>query len=127
MADKPQSTYAEIVAALGDNLDQIEVFHNRILVGIYMQPEQRASGLYIPDKSRDEDKWQGKVAAVLKTGPLAFQNDAQTDFRGQNVAPGDWVVYRVSDGFSIDINGVHCRLMEDTEIRLRVSAPEIIY
>jgi hypothetical protein len=40
---------------------------------------------------------------------------------------GDWVMYRVSDGYSIDINETHCRLLEDVHIKGRLSDPTIIY
>lgn len=124
--NKPQSTHDEILAGIG-SLEDIEVFGNRVLVGIYMRPEKTAGGILLTDKALDEDKWQGKVAVVLKKGPLAFVSDGSVDFKGQDVKAGEWVVYRISDGFPIDVNGIHCRLLEDTEIRMLVTAPEIIY
>ncbi|RUV82304.1 hypothetical protein EOA46_25270 [Mesorhizobium sp. M1A.F.Ca.IN.022.05.2.1] len=125
-ASKPQSTKDEIIAAIGD-LSKLEIMHNQILVGIYMRPEKTAGGIILTDKTIDEDKWQGKVGLVLKTGPQAFKSDGATDFAGQSVAEGDWLIYRVSDGFAIDINGTHCRLLEDVHIKGRVSDPTVIY
>lgn len=125
-ASKPQSTKEEIIAAIGD-LSKLEIMHNQILVGIYMRPEKTAGGIILTDKTIDEDKWQGKVGLVLKTGPQAFKSDGTTDFAGQSVAEGDWLIYRVSDGFAIDINGAHCRLLEDIHIKGRVTDPTVIY
>lgn len=126
--DKPQSTREEIKASIGD-ISQFEIMHNQILVGIYMRGEgaRTLGGIILPDSNLAEDKWQGKVGLVLRKGPLAFRSDNQTDFAGQDVNEGDWLVYRVSDGFSIDINGVHCRLLQDTDIKGRVPDPSMIY
>jgi co-chaperonin GroES (HSP10) len=125
-ASKPQSTREEIIASIGD-LSQLEIMHNQILVGIWMRPQKTAGGIILTDKTVDEDKWQGKVGLVLKKGPQAFKSDSTTDFAGQNVEEGDWLLYRVSDGFAIDINGTHCRLLEDVHIKGRVSDPSVIY
>lgn len=123
----PQSTPQETHASLGDALDQFEPFHNQILVAIYIAPAITPGGIHKPDSLVDEDRWQGKVGLVLKKGSMAFQNDGRNDFKGQNVEPGEWIMYRVSDGFAVDIGGVHCRLIEDIHVKGRVTSPEIIY
>lgn len=125
--DKPQTSEAEIRAGLGVALEQLEVFHNQILVGTYLGSGVTKGGIILTDKGKDEDRWQGKVGVVLKIGPLAFVDDARNDFKGQTVKEGDWIVYKVSDGFSLDVNEVHCRLIEDIHIKARISAPDIIW
>jgi co-chaperonin GroES (HSP10) len=124
--NKPQATAEEIRTSIED-VSKIEVMHNQILVGIYIRPEKTSGGIYLTEKTLDEDRWQGKVGLVLKAGPMAFQNEGNTDFHGQSVNEGDWVIYRVSDGLSIDVNGVHCRLIEDVHIKGRVADPSVIY
>ena len=124
--DKPQGTAEEILASLGDATDKFHVSHNQVLVAIFMRGDKIGS-IYVPDKTAQEDQWQGKVGLVLKKGPLAFKNDLRNDFADQTVEPGQWVVYRTSDGFPIDINKVHCRLIEDIHIKGRVDAPEIVW
>jgi co-chaperonin GroES (HSP10) len=129
-ADKPQSTHAEIVAGLGEHLAKVEPRNNQVLIGIYIQPERRASGLYVPDKSRDEDRWQGKAGFVLKKGPTAFLDAPESGvyFHGQDVSPGDVVIIRVSDGFPIDLCGYHLRLIDDVAIRMSIGTdPSIVY
>lgn len=128
-ANKPQTNLTEMVQGLGPAHDGYEPFFNQILVGIYMGPEKTAGGIIRPDSNRDEDKWQGKVGVVIKKGVMAFQSNERdgTEFYGQDVQIGDWVVYRISDGFPIDINGVHCRLIEDVHVKGRVSDPTMIY
>jgi co-chaperonin GroES (HSP10) len=123
---KPQTSYAEILESIG-GIDDLNIHANWILTGIWMRPEKTDSGIFLPDKTRDEDRWQGKTGFVLKKGPLAFVSDAQTDFKGQDVNPGDCIVYRNSDGWSIDIRGVHCRMVQDTDIKMTVNDPASIY
>lgn len=125
-----QDPRAELVESVGD-LSGVEVMHNQILVAIYKRPEKTAGGIILSDKTRGEDVYQGKVGLVVKKGPLAFEDDARNDFRGQNVNIGDWVGYRVQDGWSLIVNGpngaVDCRMLEDVHIKLRVVSPDEIY
>jgi co-chaperonin GroES (HSP10) len=109
------------------NLDNVAVFFNHILVATYVRSEKTAGGIIRPDKNKDEDVYQGKVGLVLKKGPMAFVDDAEIDFLGQNVHPNDWVVYRVGDGFDLTIRGVACRMLADRNIKLRIPDPEIVF
>lgn len=123
--NKPQETEAQMRAEM-PNLDKFEVYHNKMLVGIYMAPEKTKGGLYLPDKTRDEDRWQGKCGVVLKKGPLAFKDDGAVQF-ANDVNEGDWVVFNINNGFSIDVEGIHCRLLEDSHVQARISDPSLIY
>ena len=82
---------------------------------------------HLPDQTVKEDEFQGKAGLVLKKGPLAFVSDENYDFKGQDVQPGDWVAIWVSDGRKIAVNGVPCRMVEDRHIRLKISAPDLVY
>jgi len=115
----------EIMDKFGDLAD-IDVFHNLILVATYLRPEKTKGGLILTDKTRKEDEYQGKVGLVIKKGPMAFVDDDRIQFNGQNVEVGDWVTYRFSDGLPLEIDGVHCRLIEDSHVKLRVSSPDIV-
>src|SRR6266700_6513322 len=102
------------------NVDEIEVFHNLVLVATYIQPDQTKGGVFLPNNTLAEDRFQGKCALVLKLGPLAFKDDKVAKFGGVKVEVGDWVVVRPSDGFELynadksGSAGVSCRLFEDT-------------
>jgi len=124
--DKPQTTIEEITAGIGE-LSQVKVFSNYLLVGIWIRPEMTKGGIILTDKTRDEDRWQGSTAFVLKKGPLAFVDDDRNSFHGQDVAVGDIVVFRTSDGFSKDVNGIHCRFIEDVHVKAVVPNPEMIW
>lgn len=116
----------ELKQKIGD-LSKIEVMHNQILVAVYIRPSKTASGIYLADTTRDEDRYQGKAGLVLKKGPLAFVDDENNKFHGQNVQPGDWVFYRVSDGFPLMLNGTLCRLLEEVHVRGKISSPDVVY
>jgi len=40
---------------------------------------------------------------------------------------GDWVFYRASDGWSITIDNILCRVMDDTAIRGRIPHPDTVW
>lgn len=119
-------TKEAILAAIGD-LSTEEILFNNILVGIYMRPEKTKTGLFLPQSATDEDSFQCKVGLVLKKGTDAFVSDDNIDFGTQNVDPGDWVVYRVGDGWPLTIRGTACRMITDRAIRMKVKNPEDIF
>ena len=112
---------------IGKIVDEITIYGNYILLGVYERPEKTKSGLYLGDKTRGEDQHQGKAGLVLKKGPTAFVSDANYDFKGQNVGVGDWVSIWVSDGRQLYVNGQLCRLVEDQHIRLKIPTPDSVY
>jgi co-chaperonin GroES (HSP10) len=115
-----------ILKDVGD-LSSVEIFNNQILVAIYIRPEKTSGGVLLPNQTRDEDKWQGKMGLVLKKGPSAFVDESQNWFNGVDVAVGDWVFFRPSDGWGLEVNGVLCRLLDDTVIRGRTPGPDMIW
>ena len=129
VADDPAQP---LLDAAGD-LKDYEIFHNLVLVATYIAPAKVGS-IIMPDKRLEEDRFQGKVGLVLKTGPTAFKDDSVAKFGGISVKPGEWVMYRPSDGHELFIRdrrevniGLSCRLIEDVFIRGRVSDPSLIY
>ena len=76
---------------------------------------------------RKEDEYQGKVGLVLKKGPLAFVDDDKTSFEGQDASIGDWVVFRSSDGWALNVNGILCRMLQDIQVRLTVPSPDTVF
>lgn len=111
---------------IGD-LSKFVVYGNQILLGVYERPRMTKSGIHLSDQTRQEDKYQGKAALVLKKGPFAFVSDNNYDFKGQNVDEGDWVAIFVSDGRQIIVNGQLCRIVEDQYVRLKIPAPDVIF
>lgn len=118
----------DTLARIGDITD-FHIFHNEVMVAIYMRPERTKSGLILTDNTRDEDRFQGKVGLVVKMGNEAFNDPSGNWFRDVNVKIGDWVWFRASDGFSLSINGRdgHCRVLKDTSIRGTLPRPDMIW
>ncbi len=113
-----------ILDAIG-NLDDYELFHNQVLCAVYMRPEKTKSGLILTDTTRAEDAYQGKVALVVKKGPTAFVADDQWDFA--DIEVGDWVFFRISDGWSQTVNQVLCRVVRDTQVLGRIQNPDQVW
>ena len=110
------------------SLDGVKVTRAQVLVGIYKRPERTKSGLVLPEQVRDEDKYQGKVGLVLAVGPDAFVDDEKVRFAVRPLV-GDWVVYKVSDGWPLRINSdkADCRILDDVDVRLVVDQPDRVY
>lgn len=116
----------ELLSVLGDTAN-VEIFNNQILVAIYIRPEKTVGGIILTNTIRDEDKWQGKIGLVIKKGPSAFVDDSKNWFNGVTVDVNDWVIFRPSDGWGLTVNGIMCRLLDDTVIRGRVSHPDQVF
>ena len=114
-----------LLNAVGD-LSDYDLFHNQILVAIYVRPEKTSGGIIRPGTNVQEDEYQGKVGLVVKVGPSAFVSEEE-DFMGQSVQVGDWVVYRVGDGWALNIRDTACRILTDRTIRMRIKKPEDIF
>jgi co-chaperonin GroES (HSP10) len=115
----------ELLDKLGD-ISDFELFHNKVLVAIYVRPEKTKGGIILADTIRDEDIYQGKVGVIVKAGPSAFQSDGKWTWP-ESVSIGSWVVYRVSDGWSLKVNGINCRILDDVSIQAEVSSPDTIF
>lgn len=121
-ADDPKKA---IIDAVGD-MSKINLFSGRVLVGIYIAPEKTKGGIIRVNETVKEDVWQGVVGLVLKKGNLAFKDDELNKFHGQDVQVGDWVTFRPGDAKRIQINGVECRIVQDTTIDMVIDNPDIV-
>jgi co-chaperonin GroES (HSP10) len=115
-----------ILDKIGDTSD-FELFNNQVLVATYMRPDKTASGLYLTDQHRDEDKFQSKVGLIIKMGPSAFQDARGQWFKGETFSLHQWVVFRPADGWSITVNDTMCRVLDDTNVRARIQHPDTVW
>lgn len=115
-----------LLTAVGD-LSTVTLFHNQILVAIYVRPQMTPGGIYRPHTNVVEDEYQGKVGLVVKKGPSAFVDSDDEDFQGQNVDIGDWVVFRVGDGWQVTLRDTACRVLTDRTIRMKLQNPGDIF
>lgn len=110
---------------IGD-ISQVELFHNQVLLAVYLRPEKTKSGLILTANHLDEDRYQSKVGLLVKRGPLAFEQDGDW-FTGMTFQDHDWLIFRPSDGWSITVNGVLCRIFDDISIKGRAPHPDSVY
>lgn len=115
-----------ILDDIGD-LSSFELFNNQVLMATYKRPEKTKSGIILTDNNRAEDTFQSKVGLLLKRGPSAFEENAEGWFKDATFKEGDWLVHRSSDGWSINVHGVDCRILVDTQIRGRVKDPDEVW
>jgi hypothetical protein len=40
---------------------------------------------------------------------------------------GDWIYFRPSDGWQITVHGQLCRILDDTDVRGRIPAPDAVW
>jgi len=115
----------KLLEELGDT-SNIELFHNQVLLAVYLRPEKTKSGLILTANHLDEDRYQSKVGLLVKRGPLAFEQDGNW-FTGVTFQDHDWLIFRPSDGWSITVNGVLCRIFDDISIKGRAPHPDSVY
>jgi co-chaperonin GroES (HSP10) len=115
-----------LLEQVGDT-SSIEVFNMQVLVAVYIRPEKTKGGLFLSDKSRDEDRYQSKVGLILKKGPTAFVDKDGEWFSGLDINEGDWIVFRPSDGWNITVNGTLCRMLDDMSVRARIAHPDQVW
>ena len=115
----------EILEKIG-KLDDFSVYNNMCLVAVYERPEQTKGGILLTQTQRAEDKYQGKAALIVKTGPVAFEA-ANGYLTEGGPAVGDWIAIRPSDGWPIQINGMLCRMLVDEQVKLRIPSPDSVY
>jgi co-chaperonin GroES (HSP10) len=122
-SENPADTIRKEMGEISD----IEIFHNQVLVAIYIRPEKTKSGLYLSAQTREEDKYQGKVGLIIKKGADAFVDDSGKWFKGVNLDVGDWIYFRPSDGWQITVHGQLCRILDDTDVRGRIPQPDTVW
>ena len=64
---------------------------------------------------------------LIKIGPSAFEENAEGWFAGEKFELGDWIIHRASDGWSINVHGVDCRILADTQVQGRAKDPDEVW
>jgi co-chaperonin GroES (HSP10) len=117
---------AELIARV-KKLPKDELFHAKVLVATFIPSEKTAGGIILPDRSKQESRFQEKTGLVIGVGPGAFQDGPGAQFYGKQIKVGDWVLFRASDGYEFFIDEVPCRMFEDVQIMMKIQNPELYY
>ena len=121
----------KVESAIGEFKD-MEIFHNSVVVAKFVRTHVSKS-ILAASSTQLEDKWQGKVGLVVAVGPSAFVDEPGFNFHGISVKPGEWVIYRNTDGWDFDYQPVGgsekipMRLLEDAHIKGRTTRPDMIW
>ena len=126
--DEENDTKEMIFRELGPIEDVAELFHNDVLVWKYKRTKV-SDNLLASHYTENADRWEGVIGLVLALGPAAFLDDEHNKFYGKRVVPGDWALFRNSDGWDKNIQILdtsrycECRIIQDAHIRGRVKYP----
>ncbi len=121
----PRQALLDKIGSVAD----VELFHNQVLVAVYFAPEKTAGGIIRPETNRDEDRHQSKIGLIVKKGPAAFSSDEKWSWP-EDIDVGDWVFFRVSDGWNVTINASRdnlCRILDDVDVRGRIQHPDQVW
>ena len=126
--EDPKEVIYKKIGMVKGKIPGFQLMGNRVLMAIYEMPEKTKSGLFIPDKSRDENLHQGKAALIVALGPTAFVSDERVHFNEEEILKvGDFVMGFVSHGLRCSINGYPCRIIRDQDITMKIPAPDAIW
>lgn len=128
----PRKTLTDMIGERA--IAEFEPAYDDVLIATYVRSNVTAGGIIIGgDKTRAEDRFQGKVGLVLKCGPLVDSEKFPGPFT-KPIKPGDWVMYRPSDAnefFFVDrkssLDGVSARVIQQRLLIGRIQDPEAIF
>lgn len=123
----PTNPADDLRAEVSGLIEQTEVLGPWILVALYKRPDKTAGGVYLTDRVKDEDIYQGKVGLILKMGDMAFVPDENHQWPEKTPAVGDWIVFRISDAWPLIIGKQHCRLVQDVNVRMVIQSPDVVF
>jgi co-chaperonin GroES (HSP10) len=116
-----------VLRELGDALDSFtSMYSNTVLLVTAPTMAKSKGGIIFSDKTKGEERFQGKVGLIVMIGEVAF-NDPEI-WPDETTCPvvGDWVFYRNADTHECKINGISCRFIKDHLIIGKVSTPDAI-
>jgi co-chaperonin GroES (HSP10) len=115
--------------ALGNALDEFDIAAQGVLIAMYERPDdvKTEGGILLPHAHVKEDEYQSRVALVVKLGRRAFTDDEHVKWDGYHCEVGDWVALRSSDGMKLSVRGVHCRLISDVYLKLKIPHADAVF
>lgn len=112
--------------ALGKSLDELLLYRNDVLIVTAPIMAKSKGGIILADKTKTEERFQGKVGLIVAIGEVAFNDPEIWPNEETRPTVGDWVVYRNADTHECAINKLSCRFIKDYLIIGKVSAPDAI-
>jgi hypothetical protein len=114
------------------SLDGFDIAAQGVLIATYERPAdiKTEGNILLPHQAVKEDEFQSRVGLVVKLGRRAYVDDEHIQWHGFRCDPGDWVVYRLSEGIKMQIpgpGGVKCRLMADAYLKMKIPHPDAVF
>lgn len=97
----------------------------RLLILPYRGKGRTDGGIYLPDKTVEEQNVSTQVGYVLKVGPLAYKDEEKFP-SGPWCEQGNWVMFARYAGSRFRIDGGEVRILNDDEILAKILEPEDI-
>ena len=113
-----------VLSALEGQFDDWRVQQNEVVVATAPARTKTKGGLFIPDKTKSEIRFQGTVGLVMKAGKTAFNDKDRWPDEADKPQIGDWVHYRTSSTEEFAVNDISCRYIRDDQIHSVVPGPE---
>ena len=119
----------EIFDDLGD-LSGYRVGGPDLLIAVYERRGKTSGGIFLPDRTADNDKWGGCTGLIVKMGPRAYRTEKTegwfVDDAGRPKPPkvGDWIVFDPKQGHMFLIDKRMCRVIPDQYAFLVIPEPD---
>jgi len=118
----------KLIEEIGD-ISSLKVLHHQVLVAVYQRPRTAMLGgktFHLADTTVAEDRFQSKVGLIVAMGPTAFANTGEWKW-DEEFNIHDWIVFPPSSGWNVTVNGVLCRMLPDTGVKMKSPDPDMIY
>ena len=120
--------FAKLAFKMVGDLSGWTVLHEDVLVITWVNRRITAGGIVLPEKSVDEDRWQGTVGLVAKLGDNAFTlGQWGLPYKGTVPKIGDYVTFHPSSASETSINGISCKFVPASLTKAIIPDPSRIY
>ncbi len=94
----------EIEELTDEDVNKITCGTERLLAQIYLREEKTKSGIYLPGKARDFDRFTNCVAKVIKMHPSCYRDEKYKE-HGPDCKVGDWIYFKRGNGDQVNYKG----------------------
>lgn len=116
-------SFKQVVKEMFGNHEPLEgwkVPGRNVVVATYVRHGKTKGGILMPDKSVEEDRWQGKVGLVLRLGHAAFKygewNGRDYAYDGPKAKVWDYITFHTSDARESSYAGLSIKYIHDSLI-----------
>lgn len=86
-----------------------------VVVRLYIEPQQ-VNGIYIPDTSHEDQRFQSCAGFVVGISPAAYKDSERYGQTGPWCQLGDWVIFPRHAGYIIYYEGIPLYILKEDAI-----------